>query len=145
MVLQLWVLDLAKIFQTLTISNSCFSGNIFVSLGMQHLFEDLLYKYRVDLILWAHYHSYERTCVVYKQKCVQDGVTHITIGTAGQSEDTELYVKEEWSLFHRKDNPYGYGRVTVANRSALHWEYFVNSDDKVVDEVWLTKTADPLV
>ena len=121
-------------------------GDIFVSLGMQHLFEDLLYKYHVDLALWAHYHSYERTCAVYKRYCVEDGVTHITIGTAGKSADVALYVKEEWSLFHRKDNPYGYGRVMVANRSALHWEYFVNSDDKVVDEIWLTKISsnDPL-
>jgi hypothetical protein len=121
------------------------TGDVIVSLGMQYLFEDLLYKYRVDLALWAHYHSYERTCAVYKRKCVDDGITHITVGTAGKSEDGEVYMKEDWSLFHRKDNPYGYGRVTVANRSALHFEYFVNTDDKVDDEVWLTKTSEPLV
>ena len=105
------------------------------------MFEDLLYKYHVDLALWAHYHSYERTCAVYKRKCVQDGVTHITIGTAGKEEDIWLFEKKEWSLFYRRDDPYGYGRVMVANRSALHWEYFVNSEDAVVDEVWLTKKA----
>ena len=108
---------------------------------MQHLFEDLLYKYRVDLALWAHYHSYERTCAVYKKECVEDGITHITIGTAGKDEDTEEYMNEKWSIFHRTDDPYGYGRVLVANRSALHWEYFVNSEDSVIDEVWLTKTS----
>lgn len=108
---------------------------------MQHLFEDLLYKHQVDLAFWAHYHSYERTCAVYKQKCVHDGVTHITIGTAGKDEDTKSYASEKWSLFRRTDNPYGYGRVTVANRSALHWKYFVNSDDKVVDEIWLKKES----
>lgn len=111
-----------------------------MSYGMQHLFEDLLYKYRVDLALWAHYHSYERTCAVYKKKCQPDGITHITIGTAGKDEDIQGYEKEDWSLFQRKDDPYGYGRVTVANRSALHWEYFVNSQDKVVDDVWLKKS-----
>ena len=115
--------------------------DLFVSWGMQYLFEDLLYKYHVDLALWAHYHSYERTCAVYKRKCVQDGVTHITIGTAGKEEDIWLFEKKEWSLFYRRDDPYGYGRVMVANRSALHWEYFVNSEDAVVDEVWLTKKA----
>ena len=95
-------------------------------------------------LIWhcgAHYHSYERTCAVYKRKCVQDGVTHITIGTAGKEEDIWLFEKKEWSLFYRRDDPYGYGRVMVANRSALHWEYFVNSEDAVVDEVWLTKKA----
>ena len=44
-------------------------------------------------------------------------------------------------MFRRKDNPYGDGRVMIANRSTLHWEYFVKSDDKVVNEVWLTKTT----
>ena len=114
------------------------SDDIFVSLGMQHLFEDLLFKYHIDLALWAHYHSYERTCAVYKQKCVHDGVTHITIGTAGMTENVRPYMKKNWSLFQRKNNSYGYGRVTVANRSALLWEYFVNSENKVVDDVWLT-------
>ena len=136
-----------KFFQILTMLNAPFLGVVFVSLCMQHLFEDLLYEHRVDLALWAHWHNYERTCAVYKQKCVKDGVKHITIGTAGMDADDRPYLKVEWSLFHRRDDPYGYGRVTVANRSALHWEYFVNSENKVVDDVWLTKTArsDPLV
>ena len=111
---------------------------------MQHLFEDLLYKYRVDLALWAHYHSYERTCAVYKNDCVHDGITHIIIGTAGMRNTTDLHMKKEWSIFLRNHDPYGYGRVIVANRSALRWEYFVNSENKVVDQVWLTKRKDTL-
>ena len=117
------------------------SGVVFVSLGMQHQLEDLLYEYRVDLALWAHYHNYERTCALHKLKCVEDGITHIIIGTAGMDENTEPYMKVDWSLFRRNHNSYGYGRVTVANRSALHFEYFVNSENKVVDDVWLTKTT----
>jgi hypothetical protein len=117
------------------------TADVFVSLGMQYLFEDLLYKYRVDIALWAHYHNYERTCAVYKRKCVNNGITHITIGTAGMHENTRPFMQKNWSLFHRKHNPYGYGRVTVANHSALHFEYFVNSENKVIDGVWLTKTT----
>ena len=106
---------------------------------MQILLEDLLREYRVDLALWAHYHSYERTCAVYKNFCQKGGTVHIVIGTAGQTEDSEIYLPPYWSLFRRHDNPYGYGRVTIANRSALHWEYFVNSEGRVVDDVWLVK------
>lgn len=106
---------------------------------MQILLEDLLHEYKVDLALWAHYHSYERTCAVYKNACIKDGTVHIVIGTAGKEADWPPYIPPDWSLSRRHKDPYGYGRVTVANRSVLHWEYFVNSDEKVFDEVWLVK------
>jgi hypothetical protein len=37
----------------------------------------------VDLTLYGHYHSYQRTCPVYQNKCVDDGLVHITVGSAG--------------------------------------------------------------
>lgn len=45
------------------------ASDYIVAIHMQESFEDLLYKYRVDLAFWGHYHSYERTCAVYKQMC----------------------------------------------------------------------------
>lgn len=39
-----------------------YAGDYAVAEGMQRSFEDLLYKHKVDLALWGHYHSYER-CV----------------------------------------------------------------------------------
>merc|ERR1712121_551013 len=53
------------------------------SVHMKVLFEDLLYKYGLDIAFYGHYHAYERTCAVYKEKCVADGVIHITVGNAG--------------------------------------------------------------
>jgi hypothetical protein len=38
---------------------------------------------QVDLTLYGHYHSYQRTCPVYQNKCVDDGLVHITVGSAG--------------------------------------------------------------
>ncbi len=38
--------------------------------------EDLFFKSKVDLAIWGHYHSYERTCQVYKGKCVQEGTCY---------------------------------------------------------------------
>ncbi|XP_028398473.1 nucleotide pyrophosphatase/phosphodiesterase-like [Dendronephthya gigantea] len=113
--------------------------NFIVALAFQFLFEDLLYHYKVDVAFWAHYHSYERTCAVYKNQCVDDGIVHIVIGTAGKEADWPPYLPPDWSKFRRHIDPYGYGRVTLANRSALHFEYFVNSENKVVDQVWLYK------
>ena len=113
--------------------------NFVVALAFQFLFEDLLHHYKVDLAFWAHYHSYERTCAVYKNACTKDGIVHIVIGTAGKEADWPPYLPPNWSKFRRHVDPYGYGRVTLANRSALHFEYFVNSEERVVDEVWLYK------
>ena len=49
---------------------------------------------------------------------------HITIGTAGAhlNEAMSLYRRPVWTdqiIFQT----YGYGRVTVANRSAIHFEF----------------------
>ena len=104
---------------------------------MQRLFEDLLYYHKVDLALWAHYHAYERMCKLYKNKCVDDGIIHLTVGAAGQSIDADVWYEKEWSLFHV--NNYGYGRITVTNSSALLFEFVQNRHNEVLDHVWLTK------
>lgn len=104
---------------------------------MQQLFEDLLYKYKVDMTLWAHYHSYERTCKVYKEKCINDGIVHIMVGSAGMGRDWEGWMKKPWSLFQL--SAYGYGRITIANSSAMQYEWVANDHGAVKDSVWLYK------
>ncbi len=104
---------------------------------MQRSFEDLLYKYRVDLAFWAHYHSYERTCKVYKQECRKDGITHIVVGTAGMDIDGDSWYKKDWSMYH--ENSYGYGRVTVANSTSMLYEWIRNKDAVIRDKVWIHK------
>ena len=104
---------------------------------MQTLFEDLLYKYKVDIAFWAHYHSYERTCKLFRNKCEENGIVHIIVGSAGMSLDIDEWYKKEWSLF--RIVAYGYGRVTVANSSALLYEWVENKHNKVTDHIWLYK------
>ncbi|XP_057306826.1 uncharacterized protein LOC130645009 isoform X4 [Hydractinia symbiolongicarpus] len=108
-----------------------------VSVNMQRLFEDLLYKYRVDLAFWAHYHAYERTCKLYKGKCTEDGILHLIVGTGGKDVDADVWYDKDWSIF--RSNDYGYGRVTVSNYSAILFEWIQNRSKKVVDSVWLLK------
>ena len=52
----------------------------------------LLFKqeYQVDLALWGHYHSYQRTCPVYQEVCTEGATTHIVIGMGGQSLSTNV-------------------------------------------------------
>ena len=114
-----------------------FSDDYIISLGMKKAFDSLLYKYKVDLAFWAHYHSYERTCAVYNDRCTPGATVHIVVGTAGKDVDIEDYFHVDWSLFH--ENDYGYGRLTQANRSALHWEWVENESGVVKDHLWLIK------
>jgi hypothetical protein len=106
---------------------------------MQLELEDVLMKYRVDLALWGHYHSYERTCPVYKQSCVSEGPTHIIIGTAGFDLTFDPWPIPEWKWSAYHSSNFGYGRVTVANSSALLWEFVLNINGKVEDRVWIIK------
>ena len=59
------------------------------------------------------------------------------MGSAGYALNLENYFKVEWSRFH--ENDFGYGRVLVANRSALYYEWVRNKDKVVRDKVWLIK------
>jgi len=116
-----------------------YASDFKVSENMKKMYEDVLHKYKVDIAWWGHYHSYERTCPVYQEECTAwgNGTTHITIGSAGASlDDVALYGKP-WSLYF--DDDWGIGLITVANKTALHWEYIRNKDQKVVDERWIYK------
>ncbi|XP_066910739.1 uncharacterized protein [Clytia hemisphaerica] len=108
-----------------------------VALRMQQYFEDLLYKYKVDVGLWAHYHSYERTCKVYRNECRDDGILHLVIGSGGQTLDVDKWYPKEWSVFHKDD--YGYGRFSVKNSTHIFFEFVQNRSQKVIDSVWISK------
>ena len=43
------------------------------------------YRYRVNLVLVGHQHSFERSCPVFDGTCVEhgSGTVHVTVGTAG--------------------------------------------------------------
>eukprot|EP00743_Colponemidia_sp_Colp-15_P006986 GILK01007539.1.p1 GENE.GILK01007539.1~~GILK01007539.1.p1 ORF type:complete len:660 (-),score=66.82 GILK01007539.1:116-2095(-) len=114
---------------------------------MQELLEDLLHKYKVDLALWGHYHSYERTCPVYKNKCVGDetdlkATIHMVVGAAGVELDYPEWYGKEWSAFRAIE--FGYPRITAINATTLHWEYVLNTNYSVIDDLWIHK-QDPRV
>ena len=46
--------------------------------------------YKVDLAMWAHHHSYQRTCPVYQEVCTEEATIHVVIGMAGRDLSTDL-------------------------------------------------------
>ena len=103
---------------------------------LQMYLEPIFYEYHVDVNLFAHRHSYERSCPMFGGKCVADGITHVLIGMAGQNLDTGGYSGAAWSKYH--DQTFGYTTI-FANRTTLHFAYFHNSDDNIADQFILQK------
>ena len=107
--------------------------------------EPLMHEFSVDLFLSGHYHSYFRSCKgLYKEMCNNGGPQYITIGTGGgtlffdnENLDSIDFIQNNWSEFFTKK--FGYGRITVANATSLHWEFVSDNGNRILDHVWLTK------
>jgi len=116
----------------------CSLNNTGDSTMAQHIrdeLEDLLHKYRVDLALWGHNHVYERTCPLYKNKCVSpdEGTVHAVIGMAGYYLDNAWREAPEWSV--KKDNKH-YGIANLqSNSTALIMRFIGDDVDNPLDEV----------
>jgi len=135
--------------------------------------EALLLAHHVDLVLAGHYHSYMRTTRIANDSAVHHhpvhrartsthgrgdnandspphppGIYHFTIGSAGGNLDTAGMVpsKKDWQLHF--EETFGYGRITVANRTHMLWEFIRTSDSNVSaatptpfvgDSAWIVK------
>lgn len=117
-----------------------------VSLHLRSAIEPLLDTYSVDVFLAGHYHSYERTCRVLHERCMdisppspsqqlQRGTVHVTIGSAGASLDGAEWYDVDWHAFGSYE--FGYLRV-ISTRNTMTLEYVHNSDGSISDMVEIT-------
>jgi acid phosphatase type 7 len=116
--------------------------------AMRGELEDLLYDYSVDLVLAGHYHEYHRTCDrLYRGVCDSGGgPIHVTIGAAGAPLDSFYSASYDnvWTDRYLR-GVYGYGRLTVANDTAMHVEFIRHGDKDdplagaVLDDVWILR------
>ena len=111
-------------------------GELEIMEKLQLYLEPLLYQYHADLNLFGHRHSYERSCPMYKSKCVSDGVTHVLLGMAGAGLDSGKYSGAAWSKYH--DQQFGYTTIFV-NQTYLHFPYYHDKDDGIADQFILQK------
>lgn len=101
--------------------------------------EPLLYKYQVDINLYAHIHSYERTCPMYQGACVDGGVRHILIGMGGHDLTYGSYDENPWSIYH--DIQFGYTHFIV-NKTHLDFSYYHTFDDeRAADHFQIVKSS----
>jgi len=112
-------------------------------------FENVLYKYGVDLAFWAHEHAYERLYPVFNHT-VMNGTdsdayhnpgapVHIVNGAAGNREKNDGFLKNlgPWSAF--RNSEFGYGRMIIFNATHLYYEQVSAEKGTVIDRVMIKK------
>ena len=131
--------------------NACNDSDMGVGNGLTAALESLFLTSGVDLVLAGHYHLYQRLCPLRNGTCAGGntglgrGIPHITVGSAGATTHNESialgyegwvesYIPLQW----------GWGVVSIANRSALKWEFMGNDGGggdgvTVLDSVWYYK------
>ena len=101
---------------------------------MREELEDLLIKYRVNLALWGHNHSYQRTCPVYNMTCgsSRQYPVHVVIGMAGFELSHDMTLTSPPWIVKVNDKDFGY-TVIETGPSQLTMKYIINSN---MDEPW---------
>eukprot|EP01087_Luapelamoeba_hula_P008112 TRINITY_DN2011_c0_g1_i1.p1 TRINITY_DN2011_c0_g1~~TRINITY_DN2011_c0_g1_i1.p1 ORF type:complete len:443 (+),score=71.85 TRINITY_DN2011_c0_g1_i1:1274-2602(+) len=115
--------------------------------AIQRAFDEVLYKYKVDIFFCGHVHAYERTWPVYKNKTVThsydkpNGIVVVTTGAAGDIEGLTRKWKSpipDYSA-HRYDEDTGYGVLTVESDKKLEWKFYKSRERRELDKFTLTK------
>jgi len=108
--------------------------------SMKSSFEDLLYKYKVDLCLSGHVHAYERNLPVYKNKLTADAPMYVTNGVAGTNEglyNEWISTIPPWSAY--RGAFWGYGTITIQSATTLLWEMRRANDSVLMDSYTLVR------
>ena len=111
----------------------CIIPDYVVSRFMRQALDPLFEKHKVNLVLVAHLHGYERTCLIKRGECVENGGTqHITIGSAGASLDIcgDSPILGPYSK--AGTNQWGYLRVE-ASEERMKLEFVLDKDGSVWD------------
>lgn len=115
-----------------------------VARALRDALEDAFFEYQVDMTWHGHHHSYQRTCPVYKERCLPfnadgtaAGPVHLVIGHAGAG--LCLNTLPQRPLFwERVELTHGYMRVE-ANGTDMHCEVVTDVDGSVMDSFTLHK------
>ncbi|KAF5277847.1 hypothetical protein FQR65_LT15910 [Abscondita terminalis] len=132
--------------------SDCSGNETRTRVGIYGMFglEKLFYDYKVDVLVWAHEHSYERLWPMYDFKIFNGSLAqpyvnpkapvHIVTGSAGCDEEHSHFnnTAPYWSAFRSTD--YGYTRMKAFNKTHLYFEQVSDDQDgAIIDKFWLVK------
>eukprot|EP01098_Paradermamoeba_levis_P003194 TRINITY_DN1485_c0_g1_i2.p1 TRINITY_DN1485_c0_g1~~TRINITY_DN1485_c0_g1_i2.p1 ORF type:complete len:469 (-),score=136.77 TRINITY_DN1485_c0_g1_i2:132-1505(-) len=107
---------------------------------MRGQYEELFYKYGVDMVFQGHVHAYERTKPVYGGNVTPDAPVFVTNGHGGNKEG--LYNSwtdptPAWSAYRAA--LYGFSTIEIFNATHLHYQ-MIATDSKVMDDAWVIRS-----
>ncbi|OMJ90358.1 hypothetical protein SteCoe_7272 [Stentor coeruleus] len=120
---------------------------------VRNTFEELWHKYKVDFVINAHVHAYERLASVYHNVSVpceyEDQNTcigasepvFVVTGTPGNQESYAPISPTPLPFSMAQDAGWGYSRLTVFNSTHLYWEQIRSVDQTISDWFWLIKSS----
>ncbi|CAM9954384.1 unnamed protein product [Hapterophycus canaliculatus] len=122
-----------------------------VSKALRSALEPLLVDHQVDLALYGHHHSYQRTCKVANEVClgmssddpaVQNqgyrAPVHVVLGMAGMGLSQNMVSPSPEWVEYATDREFGLGMI-VADSSKLQLSFLLDTDGQVGDEVVLVR------
>ena len=103
------------------------ADNMF-SAHLRQQLDDLFLKYRVNLVLTGHMHSYQRSCPGYMGGCRPDGTApvHVVVGTSGAQLESMVEFPADFTMAAWLN--FGYCRVE-ANSTNLHVDFVAVQHD----------------
>ena len=117
--------------------------------------EALFYNYQVDLELWGHEHTYERSYPVYKHIPYLTNITningtcyyhnpiapvHIIAGSPGNREmngEPVEFTNNSWSAYRSYN--YSFSYMEIYNSTHLHIQQINGKTKKLIDDLWIIK------
>ncbi|CAM9187858.1 unnamed protein product [Ectocarpus fasciculatus] len=126
-----------------------------VARSLRAALEPLLIEHQVDLAVYGHHHSYQRTCRVVNEACVgpssqryssqyedYTAPVHVVMGMAGMGLSQNMVSpRPEW-VEYSTDREFGLGMI-VADSSKLELSFILDADGQVGDEVVLARPPLP--
>jgi 3',5'-cyclic AMP phosphodiesterase CpdA len=112
----------------------------------KEVFEPLLLKYGVDLVLSGHVHAYQRNAPIYDHKADPAELNnprypwYITNGAAGHYDGLDTLTKPHHRYArYTEDTVYGWSRLTFHNATHLTHDFVVSGNGSVLDTATLYK------
>eukprot|EP01117_Protostelium_nocturnum_P020394 TRINITY_DN9149_c0_g1_i1.p1 TRINITY_DN9149_c0_g1~~TRINITY_DN9149_c0_g1_i1.p1 ORF type:complete len:501 (-),score=116.23 TRINITY_DN9149_c0_g1_i1:61-1563(-) len=100
--------------------------------------ERIFLDYRVNLVITAHMHDYERTKPVFNTKVQNDSKAPVYIvNGAGGNRESIIHFPSfapDWSAFRLSERGYG---IIEASNSTLVWEFHLATNQTLIDRVTL--------
>jgi hypothetical protein len=104
---------------------------------LRQILVPLFDKYSVDLCLFGHCHSYERTHPLKAGEIDQSGTVYLVAGVAGAKLDKEWFPQPQWSAYRTAHH--GYGLLHIKDEKKLRFCYHREKDGLLWDAFTIKK------